>query len=281
MQGMGLSWVRGDTADIEAHIGVVTTGHTEAFVSDGFVVLLCEAGTARMGYGSHVQALGEGAVGCYEPGCAVRLIRLLSPEVQLMSLFVPVASLAVAWREVTGREQIPSFPPLIVDAAVAGAAFRLKNALTRAVPSATEQQTAWRDLVVRLASRAEPARLEETPADRIVRRVRDYVSEHLADRVTLADLERVTGVSRFHVSRVVHSATGLPPHQYLLRLRLWRARSLIVRGMRPADAALASGFSDQSHFTRWFRRVFGMTPTSFMGAVPRRVAAAPALAARR
>lgn len=99
--------------------------------------------------------------------------------------------------------------------------------------------------------------------------------EHLLDGpgapVTLEDLATDAGLSRYHFCRQFRIATGLSPHQYQLRARVERAQLILrTRPARPlSEVALECGFSDQSHFTRVFRRVSGVTPGRY-----RRVSAA-------
>src|SRR2546426_4351702 len=80
------------------------------------------------------------------------------------------------------------------------------------------------------------------------------------DAPSLADLARLTGLSRYQVLRRFERAYGLPPHAWLLRRRAERARVLIRDGCTLAAAALETGFADQSHMTRVFARQFGFTP---------------------
>ncbi len=80
---------------------------------------------------------------------------------------------------------------------------------------------------------------------------------------TLAALAAQAGLSRYQFLRAFARLTGLPPHAYLLQRRVLHARRLVRGGMGLADAAVASGFADQSHMTRSFVRSFGLTPGAF------------------
>ncbi len=95
-------------------------------------------------------------------------------------------------------------------------------------------------------------------------RVRDYLHEHYAEPVCLADLSKVAGVSAFHLIRVFRSAFGLPPYAYLELIRVNRAKEMLQQGARISDVAFATGFSDQSHLTRRFKRVFGYPPGRYV-----------------
>lgn len=96
-----------------------------------------------------------------------------------------------------------------------------------------------------------------------LRRVREYLEAHFAERVCLADLTRVAEMSGFHLIRQFRRHHGVPPHRYLELVRIERARVMLQRGARISQVAFATGFSDQSHLTRQFKRVLGVTPGSY------------------
>ena len=93
-----------------------------------------------------------------------------------------------------------------------------------------------------------------------VKRAQDYLETRYAENVTLADLARIANLSPFHLIRVFRKEVGLPPHAYQTRLRLGHARVLLANGCTLGEAALKTGFFDQSHFTNHFRKVFGYAP---------------------
>jgi AraC-like DNA-binding protein len=93
-----------------------------------------------------------------------------------------------------------------------------------------------------------------------IRRVRDCLADTALDPPTLTEMAAMTGLSKYQVLRRFERAYGLPPHAWLLRVRAERARVLIRDGVSLTDAASAAGFSDQSHMTRMFMRLYGFTP---------------------
>lgn len=78
--------------------------------------------------------------------------------------------------------------------------------------------------------------------------------------VTSAELEGITGLSRYALARHFRACLGTSPHRYLTMRRLDRARGMIQNGGSLADAALGSGFADQSHMTRRFKQAYGLPP---------------------
>ena len=96
-----------------------------------------------------------------------------------------------------------------------------------------------------------------------VRAVRDLLRERLADPPSLAELADMTELSQFALLRAFRRETGLPPHAYLNQLRVRRARLLLDGGLAPAEVAATTGFADQAHLTRHFKRVVGVPPAAY------------------
>lgn len=100
-----------------------------------------------------------------------------------------------------------------------------------------------------------------------IERARALIDDMPARAVSLAELAELAGASRFRTVRAFARTTGLTPHAYLLQRRIDLARRLIARGTPLAEAAAESGFFDQSHMTRHFTRVFGITPGAYVAAL--------------
>jgi AraC family transcriptional regulator len=97
-----------------------------------------------------------------------------------------------------------------------------------------------------------------------LRKVQDYVGEHVSEEMTVETLATVAGLSPFHFSRVFKQATGMSPLQYVTRERITRAQQLTRETSRSLiEIGLEVGYSNPSHFAKVFRKVVGMTPTEF------------------
>jgi AraC family transcriptional regulator len=97
-----------------------------------------------------------------------------------------------------------------------------------------------------------------------LRRVTEYVDENLAESVSLADLAAAAGLTRMHFAAQFRAATGLPPHEYLLRRRIERAQEMLAEDREAlVDIALSVGFQTQSHFTSVFKRFVGQPPRAW------------------
>jgi AraC-like DNA-binding protein len=96
-----------------------------------------------------------------------------------------------------------------------------------------------------------------------LRRVCDYMHDHIGGPITTTDLARVANVSRFQLTRRFQRMFGLPLHAYHLQVRLEEAKRRMAHGRSIAAVAADLGFVDQSHFHRRFRAHFGVTPAEW------------------
>jgi AraC family transcriptional regulator len=98
-------------------------------------------------------------------------------------------------------------------------------------------------------------------APRQLRRVTEYIVEHLSETVRLRDLAAITGLSQSQFGRAFKASTGLSPHRWQLDARIDRAQQLLLSGELPlAEIALVTGFAEQSHFCRVFKNLIGTSP---------------------
>jgi AraC-like DNA-binding protein len=94
--------------------------------------------------------------------------------------------------------------------------------------------------------------------ERAIRIARDYLDE--SNDGASVTLEHLTGLSRFALARQFRKSFGTSPHRYVTMRRLERAKRLIAAEASLADAAAASGFADQAHMTRQFKKAYGVSP---------------------
>lgn len=121
------------------------------------------------------------------------------------------------------------------------------------------------ELLTTHTGKSEPfGRLSRRETDRVAN-AKHYLREHAAAKVSLEHVAAEVGLSPFHFLRVFQKQTGLSPHEYLLSFRIERARRLLKQKLPIAQVALETGFSDQSHLTRCFKKIVGVTPGRYAG----------------
>lgn len=101
-------------------------------------------------------------------------------------------------------------------------------------------------------------------ASHVLRRIAEYVDEHLAHSISLSELASVADMPVFRFSRAFKQSTGLAPYQYILRRRVRRAEHLLATTATPiSEIAFTTGFSSQSHLTTAFTRFAGRPPNAY------------------
>jgi transcriptional regulator GlxA family with amidase domain len=97
-----------------------------------------------------------------------------------------------------------------------------------------------------------------------LQRVLDHVEANLGREIRLQDMADAARLSAHHFSELFRETTGEAPYRYVMRARVERAKTLLRNSMMSIlDVALAVGFSDQSHFSKVFRRLAGITPGAY------------------
>lgn len=190
-----------------------------------------------------------------ETGCSFRTL-YVSPD-----LVRRVASQA------NGRkETLPFFPdPMIFDRTVLKLFLDLHISLER--PGSTlERESLLIDLLALLITRySDPRRpgLRAGSEREAVKRVREYLTEHYAQNLSLSELARIANLSPFHLNRVFRHEVGMPPHAFQTQARIVQAKKLLRLGCPISRVAAQTGFADQSHFSRHFKRLMIIPPARY------------------
>lgn len=181
--------------------------------------------------------------------------------------FYPSVPLMSALARELGRDGAPVFSRATIEdsslAAVLTAAHQGSTS-PDTMTAETSLLVALRRLIVRHGdSSGQAEEIESSGSQRRFSLYRDLVESELGSQLDLKRLAGAAGVTRFQVIRDFNKAIGLTPAAYIRDRRLRRASALIERGFGLSDAAITAGFADQSHLSRTFRAMYGMTPGMF------------------
>ena len=160
----------------------------------------------------------------------------------------------------------PEFPEAVVRDDETAALIRRLHVSLESAATKLEQETLLVHALGRLVrrhAREKGSAARESREPRAVERARSYLEANYSENVSLSELTRLTGLSAFHLTHAFTQGVGLPPHAYLLQIRVLHAKALIARGLPLVDAALETGFSHQSHLNRHFKRLLGLTPGQY------------------
>lgn len=227
---------------------------------------LIEAGVEEFDYGRSLLRAGPGDVALLNPDvvhtgqaatAAGWTYRVMYPEVDV----VTEVARQLGWRGT------PHFPQTVLHDAASATLLRSAHRAAEYGDRLSSSSLLNAALARLLGAHAAPRRTTDSArahsAPAVVRTVCDLLMQEMADPPSLAELAAMTGLSQFALLRAFRCETGLPPHAYLNQQRVRRARLLLDRGVGPADVAAQTGFADQAHLTRHFKRVVGVPPGAY------------------
>ncbi|MBN3855514.1 MULTISPECIES: helix-turn-helix domain-containing protein [unclassified Paraburkholderia] len=250
--------------------------HDHEFTShwhDTYTVPVIEEGAEWFRYSGTRHVAEAGSVPVINPGEIHNGARAVDEGWRYRVMYVPVDYLHDLASEIAGRAQpLPWFDAEVIRdidlARRVSRAHRLMEAQAAEGPApAPADLLAAEDALIDALStlltrhaRTRAAPLAGAPDEPRVEVMKALLAADLTTQLRVADLGVAVGLSPFHATRLFTQATGLPPHAWRTQLRLQRALAPLRAGVSVADVAAAQGFTDQSHFTRHFRRMFGVPP---------------------
>lgn len=170
-----------------------------------------------------------------------------------------------ATHEITGENYVPHFTQnVIYQSDIAPLISHLYDAILRGAPKLEKEESLFFLLEQLLQEYSTPFEELDVPVmDDQIRMVCDYIEEHYAENITLDELVKMTSFGKSYLIRSFTRQLGLSPYRYLQTVRLDRSKRYLEQGVAPIEAAGMAGFSDQSHFTNFFKEFIGITPKQY------------------
>ena len=186
---------------------------------------------------------------------------------EMRSLYPTTSVMETAVFELTGRHRgLPFFKDVRVDHRwAANSVLALHKAISQGA-STLECESRFLWTIAQLIKRYADIGSSEQPLGKekkAIQQARHYIEEYFADGITLNQLAQLVALSPYYLLRVFHAEVGMPPYAYLESVRIRHAQRLIEAGKPLAEVAVEVGFSSQSHMTRHFKKIIGVTPGQY------------------
>jgi AraC-like DNA-binding protein len=260
-------WQAQDLGELDLLHATYITHTFSRHIHEGYAIGVIERGAETFYYRGGMHTAPAGSIVVINPGevhtgQAVNekgwTYRMLYPEVPL----VQKAALQISER----WQGIPDFPqPVIWDQYLVRLIGHLHVVLETSTDPLEREAHFISTLAQFVARHAEGHYPSELMAEahRAIERAREFLEAHYAENISLDQLASLANLSPFHFVRLFRKATGLPPHAYLTQIRIEKAKALLFQGWPIARVAAEVGFVDQSHFTRRFKSIVGVTPGQY------------------
>ena len=240
--------------------------HQHAFAPhshDTFVIGVWEAGAATVRCDSRVGTYAADDVLVINPG-TVHSAGAAAPEGwRYRAIYPSVALVEAVLADGPGNPALFFEGAQVSDGRLAADIRTLLGRLShRAEASGLEE--ALVALIHRLWNRASVSSRQQHGAARSpLVRAREYIDAHATEALSLGRIASEAGMSRYHLVRAFAERFGQTPYAYFMERRVHEARRLLGEGGRPIEVAIRCGFADQSHLTRHFKRIVGVTPGEY------------------
>lgn len=164
------------------------------------------------------------------------------------------------------KQSLPFFPnPMVFDKEIIDDYLILHLSLENS-NTTLERESAMLEMLTKLVNRyaQKKTNLELFGKEhKAVKKVRDYIIENYDQNISLKTLSKLVNLSQFHLNRVFSEEIGMPPHAFQTQVRISNAKRLIKQGFSLSNVAVTTGFADQSHFNRNFKKLMKITPGEY------------------
>lgn len=177
---------------------------------------------------------------------------------------IPSAVMISLVEEFTGENIIPIFMEnVIYDNGLKACVSSLHKLLMEEAESFEKEEMLYL-LISMLAERCLKVQKDVThKCSENIKHICEFMERHYSESISLNQLCAFSGFGKSTLLREFTKQKGVTPYRYLQSIRIGKAKALLEKGISPVDAALQTGFSDQSHFTRFFQMYIGLTPAAY------------------
>lgn len=245
------------------------TGVTRPFANhfhEYYVVGLIEGGQRRMTCNNRESTVGPQDVLIFHPGESHACVREGEAPLNYRSFHISQPRMLDLAQEITGKRELPGFCCNALRDEEVECSLR---ALHQMVMEGSREFEKEEMLLLTLARMIEKY---GRPFEQCVPELRheveaacDFIRRNYDRHVALEDICRSAGLSKSTLLRCFTKSMGVTPYRYLESIRITQAKKLLEAGATPLEAAMRTGFSDQSHFTNFFTMFIGLSPGAYRG----------------
>lgn len=228
---------------------------------DYYVIGLVEDGERMLSCKNQAYAIRRGHVLLFNPGDSHACVQSDGGTLSYRGINIAKEVMGKLAREITGERALPGFSPNVIYDDEAACCLRpLHEQVMRGSREFGREECLLLLISRLIQAYGQPFESRVPECREEIERACAFMEEHYAERVYLAEIARRAGLSKSALLRAFTKAKGVTPYSYLENIRIGEARKLLERGASPVEAALQTGFSDQSHFTNQWSRCMGLPP---------------------
>lgn len=247
--------------------GYLLEGYMQPFPNhfhEHYVVGYMEDGKRLMSCKNRNSIIQKGAVILFNPNDNHACSPIENEDFNFRAFNIPVSVMKTLAYEITGKEGLPGFSEnLVYDEELIGYMRPLHQMVMSGSTEFEKEETflLLLSLLIERYGRPFESCILECPEE--IEHACTFMKEHFTEHISLDQLCRCTNLSKSSLLRAFTHSKGVTPYRYLQTIRINEAKKLLEQGITPVEAALRTGFADQSHFTNFFNMFIGLSPGTY------------------
>lgn len=226
-----------------------------------YVIGLVECGTRLLSCKNREYAISRGSIVLFNPGDNHACIQSDGGTLDYRGFNISKETMLDFAGEITGKRTLPGFSaPVIADNEAACYLRSLHNMVMSGVCGFGKEEQLLLLLSLLLQRYSQPFERCVPECGQAIEAACAFMEQHYANHLNLDQICRHAGLSKSTLLRAFTRQKGITPYRYLENIRIGNAKKLLEQGASPAEAAIQTGFADQSHFTNYFSSFIGLTP---------------------
>lgn len=168
--------------------------------------------------------------------------------------------------EITGRDYLPRFTENVLFHSELVSSLRELHLMIMEESKDFKKEELFLFIIEQLIAECSDIVSEDTvqETNMEIKTVCDFMGNNYMNNITLNELSNLTGLSKYYLIHSFTKEKGISPYNYLQTIRIGKAKKFLEQGIAPIDVAIKTGFTDQSHFTNFFKKFIGLTPKQYM-----------------
>lgn len=227
------------------------------FVEDGTRILSCK---------NKEYNIEKGSIILFNPGDNHACVQSGDGALDYRGFNISGSTMLDLAEEATGKRELPGFSRNVVDNDEIVCYLRpLHEMVMNGISDLGKEETLLLliSALIQKYGQPFPECVPECPQE--IEKACEFIRQHFNERIYLEQICCCAGLSKSTLLRAFTKSKGVTPYRYLETIRINAAKELLGKGVPPVEAAMRTGFSDQSHFTNYFSRFIGLAPGVYRG----------------
>ncbi len=222
------------------------------FVEDGRRILSCK---------NKEYIIDKGSIVLFNPGDNHACSQKDGKAFDWRGLNIPKSAMLEASMEITGKNELPGFSQnVIYDDEITNCLRPLHEMIMNGASDFEKEESFFLLISSLIQKCGQPFERSAAECSAEIEKACEFILLHFDERISLEQICRYAGLSKSTLLRAFTKSKGITPYRYLETIRINKAKELLEKGVLPSEAAVRTGFSDQSHFTNYFKSFIGLAP---------------------